>query len=263
MLKRKTVPMNRFVLLLSIPIMALAAGTGAFAQSRSSEALEAFSAIVKARNAAEACGFLSSDEMDELKHYTALSEISATKASSVAEMQAVRDRVSSESPRCSSSEEQSVRAIMGEVRTAVASSGSGQAAAAAAPRAPAVTRAPETVVRQGFAAAPTPPAPVVVPPVQSSSIAPVNLRDPIARYGGQARAYFLERKCNYLDYDTELDFWQRLTARYKVMVTQHARRRINAAQMAGESEANGIACSSAARAAVLAGYNDLVAVSGR
>ncbi|WP_137390723.1 hypothetical protein [Rhodoligotrophos defluvii] len=265
--------MTRLVLLLSLPILALGVASGApgaWAQTRASEALDAYGAIVEARNAAETCGFLTTEELDELKHYSALGELAATKASSVAEMQAARDRALSTRPRCNSSEAQSVRNVLEEVRVAASKPGTGRATASAQPTPrqrqsqaqPEPQPQPGPMMRQGFAAPPVA-APAALPPPDSRMIPPVNMRDPVARYGGQARAYFLERKCNFLDYDSELTFWKLLTARYKVMVTQHGRRRVNAAQLAGEAEANDILCGRDARAAVLNGYRDIVAISGQ
>ncbi|MGF7160037.1 hypothetical protein FHS85_001660 [Rhodoligotrophos appendicifer] len=244
--------MTRLALSLTVPLMILSAAGPALAQSTGSEALDAYSAIIEASNTASTCGFLSSDEQAELKHYAALGEIAAAKATSVEQMQSARAEALSRRPRCSASDEQSVRFVMDEVRIAAGGGESGSRRQAAQ----------QPPVSRGFAA----PAPVAPPPAampETVSLPPVNMRDPVARYGGQARAYFLERKCNYLPYNTELDFWNLLTARYKQMVATHGRSRVNAAQKAGEAAASTIACGREARAAVTDGYRDLGVVSAQ
>jgi len=256
--------MNKVALLFSVTVAALGAVSAAQAQNAGTNALDTYRMVVEARNAAQACGFVSGDEVEELKHYSALSEIAAARTAPVETIQSVRSAAEARRPSCDSRDQQQVQYVLQASRQAVAGGGKGKGKGTA-PVVATVEPAPHTqqlepVTRSGFAAgsaaAPLPPAQAVAAPLPR-----FDARDPFQRYGAQVRGYFLERKCNFLDYDTELDFWKRLTARYKAMVAEYGRKRVNAAQIDGEKSAENIPCGRQTRQYVNEVYRDLVSVS--
>lgn len=225
--------LSRFLItlpLIAAPVLALVPRAGLAAM----EPIEALQQLAKSKAADVKCNVLGNAERDELSFYLARAEVAVTRTMPVSDVQGslASGRITGANAACDTDGRREIAATLAAARRAMA--------AAETPRA---AKRPPRMASKSILAG-------------TQSLAFAAPRDDLGRYGRQAMAYYLERRCTHLSGFKTRDFYNRIIARHQAAVRAYGRPAVTAELRRAESEAAQIRCGEG-RSTVAAGYSDI------
>jgi hypothetical protein len=209
----------------------------ALAQAVSAE--QALELLARAVAADAKCGHLGAAEHQELADYLAKGEIAQAGRSSPAETQSIiaTGRAQGRESLCGADSRAEVGATLAAARDAVGGGDRREVAQSNPEPAPPIEK-PKQAVREA-------PRPVVAQ------------KGDLARYGEEAMAYHVERRCGHLSNAEAREFWNAVVARHEAVLKTNRRRQVAAVLASAEARAARQACGRRSAALVAAVYDGM------
>ena len=224
-------------LLISLPLIAAPAiALMPHPGSAAMQPIEALEQLAKSRTAEARCRTLDQRERDELAGYLARAEVAVTRTAPLSDVQGslTAGRMAGEAVPCSDAVRNEITATLAAARRAMAAVEARPATRIFEPKAAGTARNLGNTSAQG-------------------STMP---RDNLARYGRQAKAYYVERRCTHLSGHKTRNFYDLIVRRHQAAVQAYGGPAVGIVLRRAEAEAADIRCAGS-RSLVAAAYSDI------